>query len=796
MKRKENKMITAPFNFVPLSEKVFFPDWADGVSHDVPFEDATSGVIDMTITAKSPIFIRDGGEDKTKFCNHQGTPYIPSSSVKGMVRSVLEIMSFSKMSLFNDDTYAVRDLRNRELYMSKMTPEKTLCGWLKKVGDDYYIEDCGKPGRIKHNEIDKMYGINFASKFRDGSFRNKAKDKVAKIKYELLPKGATLEHNFSYFKKDVNREIYRYEKNGSKKGTLVLTGQPSARKEPQGQKPSGKVYEFLFFESRGDIKLTKETYQNFLFAYFDGRDTEPKESPDWKYWKKKLENGKVPVFFQKNGSSVAHFGLSYLYKLPYTNSVSGGVPATHTDSRKDMAETMFGYIGKEEALKGRVQFSHFKALNEAKELDEKIEVLGTPRASYYPMYVKQRDGRLFTTFMDNGFSISGRKRYPIQKGIQSYPLPTTKEGKVNTDVATFFTPLKEEVVFQGKLRYHNLKKAELGALLSALTFHNTGECFHNIGMAKSLGYGKIELKIDAIEIEEYLKAFETEMTATIPNWAESEQLIELLSMATEQNNSGNSKLRYMELKNFASNKTGNKDYLRNYTALDNIKTVTVKSLISQEDLEALKELQVQRVKQEQQMQEQRAKALKEEQEWEIVVASSNIATIEAFLKKYPESNYTQKAKDKIASIQKEIEELKEQEEQREAIEKWEAVLKVDKKYQKKALEDYIAKYSHSVKVLEAREELEKLTGSKTKISNQSLDFTKADDAKSIERVMKPILTPTEEDKNKLKEAILRAYSKLNAKKRKQFQKSKSMVRWLGEDKFNELIEQSLNQDIF
>ena len=31
-------MITAPFNFVPLSDKVFFPDWADSVSHDIPFK--------------------------------------------------------------------------------------------------------------------------------------------------------------------------------------------------------------------------------------------------------------------------------------------------------------------------------------------------------------------------------------------------------------------------------------------------------------------------------------------------------------------------------------------------------------------------------------------------------------------------------------------------------------------------------------------------------------------------------------------------------------------------------------
>jgi len=100
-------MITAPFNFVPLSEKVFFPEWSEQVSHDIPFSDGESGVIDITITAKSPIFIRnhyvegddfytDNGGNKisTEFCHSKGTPYIPATSVKGMVRGVLEIMSF------------------------------------------------------------------------------------------------------------------------------------------------------------------------------------------------------------------------------------------------------------------------------------------------------------------------------------------------------------------------------------------------------------------------------------------------------------------------------------------------------------------------------------------------------------------------------------------------------------------------------------------------------------------------------------------------------------------------------
>jgi len=780
-------MITAPFNFVPLSEKVFFPDWADSVSHDIPFEDTQSGSIDITITAKSPIFIRDH-EKKEEFCqyiypNGEKQYYIPATSVKGMVRNVLEIMSFSKMGKdsYNDDTYAVRDLRNRELYMSKMTPDKTFCGWLKKSedGKGYIIEDCGKPGRIKHEEIDKIYHMNFASKFKHGTFGNKAKDKTAKFKYELI-KDKNFTHNFSYFKKDVNREIYRYHEHGKSKGTLVLTGQPSARNEPQGRKPSGKVYEFIFFEPKDELKVSQKSMEDFLFAYFDKRTTEPKESPDWTFWKKKLEDEslpkeerKVPIFFQKNGKEVLHFGLSYLYKLPYTHSVKDGIPPAHNDERKDLAQTIFGYIGESDALKGRVQFSHFQATSNVKVMDKTTEILGTPRASYYPMYVKQK-GKLFTTFMDNSFSISGRKRYPIHKnGVKK------TEDTGNENVGTTFIPLDKGVIFKGKLRYHNLKKAELGALLSALTFHDTKGCFHNIGMAKSLGYGKIELKIDGIEIREFLKAFETELTTTIPNWVESEQLTELLTMAKEQDNSGRAKLEYMKLKDFASNKTGDKDYLRNYSEFETVKKVSVKSLISEEDLEALKLEQAKR-------EEAEKKALAQESAWRIVSSSTNIATIENFIKDFPESRYVSIAKEKIAQIEKEKEDEESFKKEQEASEKWDAVQKVDAKYKQRALKDFIEKFHYSLLVEKAEEELAKLERNELR-TPKGFDFSQADDIKSLERAIKPILNPSEEDKKKLEEAIVRIYPKLNAKKKKQFAKSKLIVKWLGKDRFDKVL---------
>lgn len=94
-------MIKAPFNFVPLSSDIFYPSWAKQISQDIPFSNGVSGTIELTITARTPIFIRNGyvGDKKdNSFCHtSDGTFFIPATTVKSCIRSVLEIMSFGKL---------------------------------------------------------------------------------------------------------------------------------------------------------------------------------------------------------------------------------------------------------------------------------------------------------------------------------------------------------------------------------------------------------------------------------------------------------------------------------------------------------------------------------------------------------------------------------------------------------------------------------------------------------------------------------------------------------------------------
>jgi len=794
-------MLTAPFNFVPLNEKVFFPPWADRISHDIPFSDGESGEIDITITAKSPIFIRDS-KDKEKFCNFNGEYYIPASSVKGMVRNVLEIMSFSKLSqeLFTDKTYAVRDLsESKNFYMKQMNQMEhtTYCGWLKKDSDGYIIEDCGVPGRIHHKQIDYALELDFASKFKIDNLDSK--QKTAEYKYSLVgDKIHTIKVGDKYYSeknsKYDKREFYKYDKNCKNIASLVLTGQPTPRKD-NGKKGDGKGFEFLFFDKQGELKIEDKVFENFKSAYFDARDTEPKESPDWKYWKEKLYNGdKIPVFFQKNGKKVLHFGLSYLYKLPYKHSVKDGIYDIYLDDRLSLVQTIFGYISKSDksALKGRVNFSHFKAIKNIKVLDPRTEILGTPRASYYPIYIKQQNGKLYTTMMDNNFKIAGRKRYPIHKG--STVKKTEKTG--NEKVGTTLVPLKEGVVFKGKLRYHNLKKAEIGAILSALTFHNTPNTYHNIGLAKSLGYGKISIKIDGIDnIQNYLKEFELYITEQILDWKDSVQLKELITMATEQNNSGNSKLEYMKLEQFAKNKTGNdKDYLRNYSNLNNIEVRTIKSLVSNEDLEELERKNQVYLKQQKIYKQEQKKKQEHDNDWELVQVTQNIDVVKSFISKYPNSEFLEEAQNRIKIIEEELQKQKIQELNKGAIKKWEVISSIESKYKKRALKDYIDKYPDSPKATEAKKMLESLEkkGSLKEDSLSALSSKK--DFKSFRNIIneyKKSNTLSDKDKDTIKTALKIFYNEATKKNRKKFLNEMKLSSLIGLD-FEDMIKKELN----
>ncbi|MDR0682458.1 MAG: TIGR03986 family CRISPR-associated RAMP protein [Dysgonamonadaceae bacterium] len=586
--------IKAPFNFVPVSENVFFPDWAGQISHDIPFEDGESGIIELKITAESPIFVRNGhtkkdgeekndGEDKNnvyKSFSKIGDKYfIPATSIKGAIRNVLEIMSFGKMRLDKNAMFAQREWDNENLYPMKKEQNKLFCGYLRQKGDDYEIIDCGKPYRIGHKRIDEKLnnsdfekffsqrrGINLNDKY---SIKGKEFDpKTSIFKYELIKtnKKITSIQRFDIddeFCNEYRNNRLKFSDTGKYLGRLVLTGQPDkwVWPRPTNLTPNaGKYYEFVFLEPEENsthFPFPKEKFNHFKFIY--------SESPEWDRAKKLLDKEGVPIFFRKTPQGdIQDLGLAFLYKLPYDHSPFDTLGTQHKDeTNPDLAECLFGFINLKDSndtsktisLKGRVQFSPAFSDN-AKPDEDTILTLNSPKASYYPLYIQQngRNGIVSTYNTYNNSIISGWKRYMVRKDIWG------AKTEYNPTLDTIIHPIRKGSVFTGKIRFYNLKKVELGALLSALTFHNTNECYHQLGQGKPYGFGKIKLELLKIKFSsnqevstiELMEQFEELITKKIKNWNETEQIKELFTMA-KQEVTVDDVFKYMHMDNVREN---------------------------------------------------------------------------------------------------------------------------------------------------------------------------------------------------------------------------------------------------
>ncbi len=574
-------MIRAPFNFVPLADSIVFPEWANKISQDIPFADGISGSFFVNIKAMTPIFVRNGhvqGIDKhtDEFKSFNKTPdgefFIPSTSIKGELRHLLEIVSFSKMQRIDNKRYSIRDVNNKQ-YRESLPYDSVHCGWMT-IRDDGEIEitDNGIPYRISHKTIDDKLNTNFCTLFGDG-VKIKDANRTAEYKYRRCsPDIFTTAYQFQEYKLYPNsaavdqRVGVRFNENGMIRGKIVFTGQPGNRKERNGDIPaSGKFFEFVFREIEHPVvyrfQYDSELFKDFEFIY--------KDSDDWHFWKMKAKNQgcKIPVFFKVENNTISSIGLSYLYKLPYKQRIKDFLNEQHKSKDLDMSECIFGETSKEDSLKGRVLISHAMCEDPYPFEDEEgiAPYMGSPKPSYYPIYLVQQgengflnDHAKFSTMMDWNARLRGWKIYPARLNYQT-EFDVDDAQLENTNPAI---PLGAGSEFKCCIRFHNLKAVELGAILYSILLQKQN-C-HTLGFGKAFGYGVCQYSIsetlgfETDDIEKFITSFTEYMEAHIPNYKKSPQIRELLLMTNpRQTERLKRPLNYMELEEFVKCKQHN-----------------------------------------------------------------------------------------------------------------------------------------------------------------------------------------------------------------------------------------------
>ena len=327
----------------------------------------------------------------------------------------------------------------------------------------------------------------------------------------------------------------------------------------------GKKHEYLFSEEENkSLEVPRDVFETFesihqYTEYYAGH------SGKRGFLAQRLYTGeRIPVFYTQENGKITAMGITRFFRYPYAYQVRDLVnnACSMLDRAKlDLPDILFGCMNKTESsnsLKGRVIFSHAfcQSIISDNQLRPLSGILGTPKASYYPYYLTQ-DSRIneYVTYKTKGATIAGRKRYRISDGSLR-ELPNNE--KENQNVQTRFNVIPAGLTFCGQVVVHNVRKAEMGALLSAILMNKTKGCYHNLGLAKSFGYGKFScsVKLNGLKysVEEYLRAFETEMYSAGFNMCAQKPLNKLVSIASEHTSDI---MAMMSLDEYEENKKNN-----------------------------------------------------------------------------------------------------------------------------------------------------------------------------------------------------------------------------------------------
>lgn len=375
-------MVKAPYRFARINRWIHEPDWADLVSHDVPFADGISGSATIRITARTPLLV--GGIRRTATQNLQGAvwPFVvpgigfalPPSSLQGLSRSILEIAAFGRLgSWIENRRFGIRDLtdtktakfhygnRLSEKVGSVITP-KTKAGWLVMQGDKPVIVPC---------ELSRLH-IDELSRLREALVQAKTGHPVtpndqlqqgepdASKRYNLFLAGlgdrSFLEQNFiieeelDYYHDSIKLSVHEsYCKPlltvngatalGGRLGTIVISGKTKPKKDKKTGKPlpvmggGMKKREFVFYgPSRAELEanltgypmleIDASTWEAFLYLHCTSKK-EPSH-PGWKFWADDFKKGRpVPVFWwddQNDPNRVSTLGMAFAFKAAFPQS--------------------------------------------------------------------------------------------------------------------------------------------------------------------------------------------------------------------------------------------------------------------------------------------------------------------------------------------------------------------------------------------------------------------------------------------------------------------------------------------
>jgi len=511
---------SAPYNFIPLNKVVVaseeIPDF------DIYDKDRKTGWIDLEIETKTPVYIRDSltgdeveagkeSKDHSDFYSPGGKEKIPGSSLRGMTRHLLEIVSFGKFGPFDDKRLYHRGMADssdslKKTYSGNMMEDvggaygiKPVAGYFKKQGTGYVIAPASRTDNTTFYKVDEslLIGKSFypqamavSFKDRNGKTRNRPnKDYNFFSKAVVFKKNSPRQHshrngkiNFYYGKVSaIDQRENVVNTVGWNSGTLVCTGWMH-----------GKHMHWVINEkdpNRNPLHIDEKLMQ----SYKD--DVNKPEKADLLLQLNRNPNG-VPCFYiTDQQGNVCSFGHTGMFRLAYNLTIGDHLPDNLKDqSVVDFAEAVFG---NEKTFSGRVFFEDAGLCGGQTDvlMQEKTpKILSSPKPTTFQHYLVQNSDntRELKHYDEKDVTIRGNKVYWHKSGhVDKWEeADQTRINRFHKQY-TKIKPVKPNTKFNGRIRFENLSQLELGALLFSMELPE--ECFHKIGMGKPLGLGSIKI---------------------------------------------------------------------------------------------------------------------------------------------------------------------------------------------------------------------------------------------------------------------------------------------------------------
>ncbi|GAB4551329.1 MAG: TIGR03986 family CRISPR-associated RAMP protein [Anaerolineae bacterium] len=515
MTDKEHKTAHAPYNFIPLPDRVVpaesIPD------HDQYYADRHTGYFDVKLTTETPLYIRgmltkeeaatkEQHKNKPDFFQLGGKPIIPGSSLRGMIRNLVEIITFSKLQPITDRLLIYRAVGDTTSYGNSY--RERLLGKPDQKGYTQYPLQTVRAGYLVQNE--HGWAIQPAKMVNNESFVLVPVDKLNAAQIPLEPQSVVNDvyvrpvtqrttqkvQKGAYINLAKSEQVSRTPRQGLEKGTLIVSGKTVGTRK----------YHPVIFEADPNQPLVKISGE--LWSVYE-TDRDMKRGTDRPT--RPLRKGGDPLFYlvnEKNENELVFFGPTMMFRLPprYTLSELIPVQTTGTDAI-DMAEAMFGWVSRESTKERPVAFASRISVTNAYPTESSLDyydqvftpkILSGPKPTTFQHYLEQPDRHNTEKtkrkhYEDKDARLRGHKLYWRQKGITVSQIKEPEKISDGDTQHTKMRPVKPGVTFNFRVYFENLSNVELGALAWALTLPASADHRHQLGMGKPYGMGVVKL---------------------------------------------------------------------------------------------------------------------------------------------------------------------------------------------------------------------------------------------------------------------------------------------------------------